>query len=763
MALSVVGLVTLGSAIAASAFTLTWFSNKNYIEKDITGSVSGAYFAYGDGKSKETAFGINEPRHLYNLAWLQYMGTFNKDEDRDGEVDQQYYFEIDPNISVLNMSGWITPPIGTETYPFVGNFNGNDAVISGLTITSNGDNLTTKPDKVRTEGFTAPSIIGFFGVVGKYSDASLSYTLETNSIYNLYLDKITIQNSSSTKNVLAGLLAGYVNGYMSECGVYRGKFDFVSGTTNIADKFNNVSDYSLIGSYDSDSYAWKDIPGGGGQENDFGGSIDFASFDKRISYVIGSKESTRNQPYTKTGINGTVYPLNPKYYWNTEQSYTTTAGLGTGSYMPLNIDKSKLTTDTDGTVSYDSSSGEPTLQSNTGYITGYGTGSNTTTRIGHSSSPYTSSSGDKNYLYRSISSYATNILFDSSNYSFLYYDSNSQTTYRLADSDNSQTIGGKTTMNLQFNGYSDSSNIKVVGTDITFQKYDSVKKDFLETLSDGTTESQKNNGKINIHGMRIYSKDSKATIDTYGTIQASNAIINKETYSSYVLYQGGINFTLTRTGYVTMVVDTYTNTTGLINSTNKDGFFTLYGINRSSDKSTISSKTKINTIYKNGSTYEYNSTTTSGKTLAFDFSKLNSGTHLEGNALFYFEFPLNAGDYFLTEEKNATSPYILYLDIGANASSEDPGTEPTQIIEKIDFVLSSDNDYTGIVKINNSNYKASEVLFNINGTSSAQQFYFMRSSTGVVFYYFEGTGLSITIIGTVDNASEDEKAKWASG
>lgn len=764
MALSVVGLVTLGSAIAVSAFTLTWFSNKNYIEKDITGSVSGAYFAYGDGKSKETAFGINEPRHLYNLAWLQYMGTFNKDEDDDGVVDQQYYFEIDPNISILNMSGWITPPIGTETYPFVGNFNGNNAVISGLTITSNGDNLTTKPDKVRTEGFTAPSIIGFFGVVGKYSDTSLSYTLETNSIYNLYLDKITIQNSSSTKNVLAGLLAGYVNGYMTECGVYRGKFDFVNGTTNITEEFSNVSDYSLIGSYDSASYKWVDIPGGGGTDNDFGGSIDFASFDKRVSYVMGGdRESVtfengkidsapnQNNPSTNSNMNATAYRFGTSskfYYWDVSNGQINNAGLSDGTYMPLNIDKTKLTAESGKSIVYDVSNGEPILDTNTGYITGYESQGNSSPRISHSETPYNTSTKRLNL---SIANYPKDsTLFDSSNYSFLYYDQTVNKTYRLQDSYNSSNIA---------NFVSDSgiSGTKTVGSNIKFERYDSVKKDLLETLKDGTSDTQISNGVINLHALMLYSK-SGTTIDSFGTFIGKNVKINKKTYENYALYKNGINFTLGKSGYVTMVCGAYR--TSYSSSTSKDGFYSLYSLTRSDDCSSITSKEEIKTIYMDGDdNIEYNPSTTSGKTLKFDFSSLNSGKYLIDTAMFYFEFPLDAGDYFLCEEKNRNAPYLLYLDIGANASGSG-GQEREAIIQDIDFVLSSDNNYTGIVKINTSSYVASEVLFNINGTSSAQQFYFMRSSTGIVLYCFEGTGLSITVIGTKDNASKNDESKW---
>ena len=155
------------TAFCAAIGTVAWFVN--YVEFSdikIDGSSFGAYFAYGDGLPYEEdgegniihqPYGIKTQRHLYNLAWLQYSGKFNQDEDEDGEIDQQFYFVIDPSLveTGLDMTGWILPPIGTETYPFLGNFEGNGVTISNLTV-SNKETFTatdtypygSKPTKI---------------------------------------------------------------------------------------------------------------------------------------------------------------------------------------------------------------------------------------------------------------------------------------------------------------------------------------------------------------------------------------------------------------------------------------------------------------------------------------------------------------------------------------------------------------------------------------------------------------------------------------
>ena len=72
--LTLLSVFSLGSAALGS---LAWFvSTIESPSSKVKGSSMGAYFAYGEG-TEGSPFGINNPRHLYNLAWLQYLGYFN--------------------------------------------------------------------------------------------------------------------------------------------------------------------------------------------------------------------------------------------------------------------------------------------------------------------------------------------------------------------------------------------------------------------------------------------------------------------------------------------------------------------------------------------------------------------------------------------------------------------------------------------------------------------------------------------------------------
>lgn len=233
---------TLGASLAG---TMAWFANAVTISNTkMNGSSEGTYFAYGDGTSG-SPYGIRTPRQLYNLAWMQYAGNFNKNSNN--VLEKQYYFEIDPTLSEpLDMSGWTLPPIGTETYPFLGNFNGNNKTISNLTVT-NPDEFESKPTSIHYND--QPKIVGFFGVIGEIvleTGGTLGYEYDTaaNRVVNVTLNNITI--SSETSNTLVGLAGGYVNGTLS--GVKVGKSTIsVNGCKPISTITQNLSDYSLVG------------------------------------------------------------------------------------------------------------------------------------------------------------------------------------------------------------------------------------------------------------------------------------------------------------------------------------------------------------------------------------------------------------------------------------------------------------------------------------------------------------------------------------
>ncbi|MBO6285228.1 MAG: hypothetical protein J6O18_02805, partial [Bacilli bacterium] len=152
--IAAIALITAAAASITSIGVLSWFENRVDVglNDKITGIANGAYFADGDGSS-EHPFIINTPRHMYNLAWLQYLGYFNN--NLVGPETGPVYFALDPAMTEpLNMAGLTIPPIGTTTFPFLGYFNGNNKTILNLKVdnvvdkTSN-DHISKTPSAIK--------------------------------------------------------------------------------------------------------------------------------------------------------------------------------------------------------------------------------------------------------------------------------------------------------------------------------------------------------------------------------------------------------------------------------------------------------------------------------------------------------------------------------------------------------------------------------------------------------------------------------------
>ncbi|MGN0818715.1 MAG: hypothetical protein ACI4L9_07075, partial [Candidatus Coproplasma sp.] len=221
-------LAAIISFLTAVVVVFGWFADLSSLGNlEYTGTVFSSYFASGNG-TENNPYIINHPRHLYNLAWLQYNGYFNTSSSaKDGSSAlNQNYFEITSN---LNMSGYVLPPIGTTTYPFMGNLDGGGCTISNLTVSNikANDEIKSAPTFITDENMTASTsqaeIVGFFGVIGDYnkaiSTAGITYNNEVISVSALFLDKIEIR--TQTNQSLIGLFAGYVCGNVSNIGVYR--------------------------------------------------------------------------------------------------------------------------------------------------------------------------------------------------------------------------------------------------------------------------------------------------------------------------------------------------------------------------------------------------------------------------------------------------------------------------------------------------------------------------------------------------------------
>ena len=350
-------------ALCALPFTFSWLCDSLRTIPAFTSYVHKSYFESGDGTAAKQfqiydstgaaidpetgdpitpassedgcAFEIKYPVQLYYFAWLQYLGYFNQPKEGAGaEIDQVYFYLS----SDLDMTGWTLPPIGTELYPFVGNFDGNGHTISNLTIqnveTGHDSSPTTLNDFpiADNDDFTGVDIIGFFGVVGAINDngmvyaatdhtsdmfdhsdsESYTYSSQINEIKNFALDSVTVK--TETTRSLIGIVAGYVNGEVSQVRV--GTSGNVIKTGNNVSAVNtltdNLSDYTLMG-YVTDPYkdtsdvvlVKLDTPlneadmsfnyQSQGSTAGWGGSIDMYGLLKRLDAVRLVPESSENQ------------------------------------------------------------------------------------------------------------------------------------------------------------------------------------------------------------------------------------------------------------------------------------------------------------------------------------------------------------------------------------------------------------------------------------------------------------------------------------
>lgn len=237
-------MISLCSIGAVTVSTVAWFSTKDEINY-VDGGAVASYFKSGHG-TEQDPYIIASRNHVYNLAWLQYIGYFSDSTNFSGL--HQYYFEVENNI---DMEGLTIPPIGTNTYPFLGHFDGNGNTISNFTISNDNpasdssDFGVAKPVNFYDGGI--PDVVGFFGVIGELPDQSITYDSSIVSVADITLSNFTVR--ARTSQVLIGLAAGYVNGEMSGVKVGGSATIDVNGQTSTAKASitNKLSDYGLVG------------------------------------------------------------------------------------------------------------------------------------------------------------------------------------------------------------------------------------------------------------------------------------------------------------------------------------------------------------------------------------------------------------------------------------------------------------------------------------------------------------------------------------
>lgn len=765
--------VTAFSAIAMVTASLAWFLEMvpySLEEANIKGNTGGAYFAYGNG-SQNSPYGIATSRHLYNLAWMQYLGLFD---------DKQYYFELANNV---DMSGYYLPPIGTIEHPFLGEFNGNNYTVSGLTVTNNYSDFTgysQSPQEVTSSNFVIPEIVGFFGVVGLLPDSETTYTYNSaiNNFTDTTLNSISIKTDGSGSNnlLLAGLAAGYSSGILQGIKVDGNSTLNVNGQKH-ADFTNNITDYGLVGytthesstgTYSQDlSEYYNGDPEGDGQ--DWGGSVLMDEMYNRLYSIAGSATQNSNYVFERNKITttntGAVSYTNAKtgnaytyrsqkigsFVFNTAEDSTNTPQASwlylTGGKRIHQINRT-ITYYSDWAISYDgqylgvNSSGQIVnspigwkltnnkLNCKVGSTTYYlnhdcnavTTTSDTWTKSGNQ---FYYESGNwikiKHYLYygglfssswdTSLTSkdltLSTSVSNDSSGGAdYMDYSGNEVTYFPLITEDGNNNaarkntgyvIGGsedksskyypKKSGDIRVSKYGtasidssyDSGSLTNVYTinasgnrqDITnnhssYEKYEDSRTDLLSMISGG-----------NIYGLHFMS----ANININNLVTADYTLINGVTRSNYKMPASSIDFNLKQKGYINFFAGTYYKTETSSGDVWNDSFFSLHKIERNTSNEITAIK-EIKEIYKSSNVkkdhiYKYtdnstSATITSDYSLAFATSRIKKQSNgLTHNAVYYFEIPMNAGEFALGSVSGGTGAYLMYLDIGANGDAMD--------------------------------------------------------------------------------------------
>ena len=722
--------IFLSLAFAVVAVTFCWFSRGELLNfRDDFGSAKASYFGGGDGSSEEKAYVISSSTHFYNLAWLQYLGYFNAAGGaNNGRL--QSYFKLTKNIdmSELQRNGTVSalPPIGTEQYPFIGNFDGCGYKIDNVFVSNLMSDLIVRPTTYKTAtddnnnevlavygtaGTTtkAVNIVGLFGVTGdygvsadvkgvvsgsneytnKFKDSLSLPTAATTSgadevyygvmkVENLYTDNLSVKSASS--KTLVGLAAGYASASLSNVGVYRCSITVNAGATGLSDSAP-LSNYSLLGDYNDAVITWNEKPsgsGGGGSGNDWGGSIDFYDLSKRITYILNKNQQYNSFTITNSknnmGLNGISFTYKTdKVLYEMQGNQINIYGQ---SYFPLNVDTEKeFKNENRATIT---NNGKTITYATTDY---FSDSTKTEEAVLTKNPGFITTTNNQYETTHDIwknSKIGASLGFTKSGASYPSgtYNEDNLVMLNIDESGNLSRIvdGDNTTNNKNLN------DIQSTKEATELHRYAEVKKEIKNFLT---------NDNNYIYGWTWNTSDTSTIKGTFK--------MNGINYTDVLA--PGIDFIVGSSGYITAIFCPNANGGG------GNKLFTLYKVTRNGDNGTPTATKMTGKIPT--------------ETGDFDIK----------SALLYLEIHVDAGEYFISADVDSgantsdnkganTSAGLMYLDIGANAGGESgggstPGTA-AYTIDTVDFVNNT-TDYAA-----NGKFTAfKDVTFNLSGAGTS--------------------------------------------
>ncbi|ADU20738.1 hypothetical protein [Ruminococcus albus] len=206
--------------------------------------------------------------------------------------------------------------------------------------------------------------------------------------------------------------------------------------------------------------------------------------------------------------------------------------------------------------------------------------------------------------------------------------------------------------------------LRQYGTD-RFYKYHTARSQLQETLDAGEGS---------VYGLHFMdaeiSKDHLVTLPT--------ATLNGQTYTNFAVPEDSIDFTLRTQGYINFFAGTY------FSGSNVQSFFSLHQIFRNAQNEITEIK-EIKEIYKNadGTSYTYRydgESAPSSGTKVFDTAWLTDPSNITANRVYYFEIPVNEGEYALGSVAGKNGAYLLYLDISTHQGDSILTREKMEII-----------------------------------------------------------------------------------
>ena len=665
LGLSSIGLITTG-------ITFAWFTQagtKLGLD-NAAGDIFVKYFHSGTGEENDP-YTITEPVHFNNLTEL-----YSRHPDF---YEQNYHFKLLNNIDMTTYPSY--RPIGSEEKPFGGNFDGQNYTVENLSVSGNGI-----------------SDIGVFG-----------YVTEDANIENLYFDNLTIDVTGAVNNKHnheahnSNAYVGYLAGHIDDARCFENTY--VNNCEIIGHSVLTKNDWGYFGRCDNaatlDEFINKANGQGSGEE--WGGSINMKGLNLRLRNMLNDSSVhyygrsnkwvnyTDDYNYLTAGYNlnnmKTYYEKDPE----SQRVFYRMMGKGHYYYSPFSDD---LPGSCVPLITSSVDDFEPTNK-NTGYIVG---GSKTKNSSGYyttSSSPtVTSASYQLEFICHSVAdgtyddativstSESTGVTsYNSSNFEIL---TNNNASYDLdnfvaiKDSFNAtHTIASTSPL------YGRTKNDNTSPEKLKLEKYNN-SRDALHHILSGASF---------IHGIHFNEPDDPISISDYITMP--NAKINGVDYEDYQLPQSCIDFNLKKNGKINFFAGSYyaKNST----DASADSFFSLHKIERNASTKSLTDIKQIAFIYSNkayvpGSTtiskyiYKYygtnynngvysdTGTTTPSSNLGdllFDMRYITETPPIR-NAVYYFEIPVNSGEYAMgVVDGKSGGGYLMYLDIGASGADND--------------------------------------------------------------------------------------------